>query len=199
MSNLQWNDKRNGGIQRTWCIGGYMELVQTGHSNNSWMLVGTSPEPTKLWGLTENGAELVWWLLWGCEEWISSSSIPSDEDTHSMLSISMVSILGEIAVILKLCNFRIQLFNSTPETPNYTFWESKNQQTRIDTVRYPNEKKEEIPFHRRQYCKYGNTWNWMRLPHCGLNLSLDKIWSSLRSRWFALFLNILGLFSFRCD
>lgn len=55
-------------------------MVQTGHSSNSWTLVGAIPEGIMLWVFAEEK-----------EDWISSSSMPSDNDTHSMLSISIPS------------------------------------------------------------------------------------------------------------
>lgn len=59
-------------------------MVQTGHSSNSWTLVGAIPEGIMLWVFAEEN--------WCTEEdWISSSSMPSDNDTHSMLSISIPS------------------------------------------------------------------------------------------------------------
>lgn len=77
--------------KQTWWIGGYIELVQTGHSNNSWTLVaGAIPGTTDpiiiflLWDFKG-----YCWCLWLGWWWISSSSIPSDDDTHSILSISI--------------------------------------------------------------------------------------------------------------
>ena len=78
----------------TWWIGGYIELVQTGHSSNSWTLVaGAIPlGPTELMllvpplrGFVEENSEW-WWLAW-----ISSSSMPSEDDTHSTLIKSINS------------------------------------------------------------------------------------------------------------
>lgn len=96
----QPNRRRNARIYTfTWWIGGYMELVHTGHSSNSWTLVagavtgGTTP----FWrGLDENWWTAWlwlrlwwWWWWWWWRWWISSSSMPSDEDTHSILSTSI--------------------------------------------------------------------------------------------------------------
>lgn len=70
-------------------MGGYMELVQTGHSSSSLMLVvgeipgaGVAPlNAAPPWGLAN------WWCRWDG----SSSSIPSHDDTYSTLSKSIQS------------------------------------------------------------------------------------------------------------
>lgn len=76
---------------QTWWIGGYIELVQTGHSRSSWTLVAgwtaeleTTPFP---WDLDD--VNWGWWWGWMSEGWrsISSSSI---EETHSTLSKSIL-------------------------------------------------------------------------------------------------------------
>lgn len=78
--------------EQTWWIGGYIELVHTGHSSNSWTLVAgaMTVEPIELLllapplrGFVEENSE--WWWL----GWISSSSMPSEDDTHSTLSKSI--------------------------------------------------------------------------------------------------------------
>lgn len=84
-------------------------MVQTGHSNNSWTLVAgaIAVEPITwlmllvfppLRGFKEENSEWWGWCWCGCwygwgwriRCWISSSSIPSEDETHSMLSKSMI-------------------------------------------------------------------------------------------------------------
>lgn len=69
---------------QTWWIGGYMELVQTGHSRSSCTLVaGGAAAATARWSL-ENWR----WMWW--EGRLSSSTIPSEVDTHSTQSFSIL-------------------------------------------------------------------------------------------------------------
>lgn len=82
-------------------MGGYIELVQTGHSRSSCTLVvGWIPEGIGLlWGFEDENWE--WWWWW----WISlSSSIPSEYDMHSMLfnSITYIWVLIEKEFYLTL-------------------------------------------------------------------------------------------------
>ena len=74
----------------TWWIGGYIELVQTGHSRRSWTLVVVGP---LLWSLE---IEENWW--WGC----SSSSIIVIDDTV-LLSMLLDSILSLITPTRLIC------------------------------------------------------------------------------------------------
>lgn len=78
MQSNPWSKKGKQNKKQTWWIGGYIELVQTGHSRSSWTLVEVGvPLLCSLEVEEEN-----WW---GCK----SSSIVIIEDTV-LLSDSMI-------------------------------------------------------------------------------------------------------------
>jgi hypothetical protein len=96
----------------TWWIGGYMELVQTGHSRSSWTLVaggisgpGIAPAPevgtTPMLAAAMAAAADALRKGRGrgrgrLEDMASSSSMPSDDDTHSMLWIMSMAAAARI-------------------------------------------------------------------------------------------------------